>query len=396
MYLNQRATLQCVHGGTVMIIPMPMRSMHVMDSPVLTDQDLLKAFIIGCPQIGPGLKPCTKIVQIILGRSMQIDVDGETPILESLMALTDGVAPGIVRAVNNGQSNATPTLPMPQMITATNAAGSGSGFCEPCARAAAARAEAARAAEEAAANQRWAEAKAALQQPTPTPGAGSGRVAAAGTPVHTAPAPKGPETTAGPYKSGLGDRADKIINQSPTLRTNLEQLQKNGWTIRLGAAGKGTFADRAKKVITVDANDKGSPATLAQSLAHESGHALYQKDPYVPPAGLTRDEYVSRNVNASLKDEGEATLMNIDVRDEIRKNGGPDIGIAGTQGREYQRIARKYPDAKDRDKARREIGTVFADTEHPSNDTTKTYKDYYSKPFADHYDRTTTAPKRKL
>jgi type VI secretion system secreted protein VgrG len=211
---------------------------------------------------------------------------------------------------------------------------------------------------------------------------------------HSSPAPKAPETKPEAYKSGLGDKADKIINQSPTLKKNLEQLQKNGWTVKVGDAGKGTFADRDKKTITVDANDKDKPATLAQSLAHETGHALYEKDPYVPPTGLTKEDYVSKNVNASLKDEGEATMMNMQVRDEIKKNGGPDIGIAGTQGKKYQEIADKYPDAKDRDKARQEIGDVFAGNEHPSNDATKTYKDYYSKPYEDYYDKTTSPAKK--
>src|SRR5213594_2164139 len=121
MYLNHRATLQYTHSGKTVLITPPMRSMHIMQSPVLTDQDLLKAFIVGCPQIGPGIKPCTKIIQIIVGRSFQIQVDSETPILESLMALTDGGPPGLVRALDNGQSNAGPGM-LPQAATAANAA----------------------------------------------------------------------------------------------------------------------------------------------------------------------------------------------------------------------------------------------------------------------------------
>ena len=57
MYLNHRAILQCTHGGRVMLIPPPFRSLWVMQSPVITEPDLMQAFIIGCPQIGPGIKP---------------------------------------------------------------------------------------------------------------------------------------------------------------------------------------------------------------------------------------------------------------------------------------------------------------------------------------------------
>src|SRR5205085_2673419 len=101
-YLNHRAMLQCTHGGQVMLIPPPLRSLYVMQSPVLTDMDLMKAMIIGCPQIGPGLKPCLKITMILMGRSLQIHVDGETPILSSLQAMTEGVPPGMVTAITDG------------------------------------------------------------------------------------------------------------------------------------------------------------------------------------------------------------------------------------------------------------------------------------------------------
>lgn len=130
-YLNHRATLQCVHGGRVVLIPPLLRSMHVMQSPVLTAEDLQQSFILGCPQIGPGLKPCLKVIQILLGRSIKIQVDGETPLLQTLQALTDGVPPGLVQAINDGGSNATPGLLVPQAATAAMAAANGRGLCEP-------------------------------------------------------------------------------------------------------------------------------------------------------------------------------------------------------------------------------------------------------------------------
>jgi hypothetical protein len=105
-YLNHAATLQCVHGGNVRFTPAPMRSFHVQGSPILTEPDLLKALILGCPQIGPGLKPCTRVVQIMLGRARQIFVDGEIPLLENLMAMTDGDPPGMCSKMANTMSNA--------------------------------------------------------------------------------------------------------------------------------------------------------------------------------------------------------------------------------------------------------------------------------------------------
>jgi hypothetical protein len=129
MYLNHRALLQCIHGGRVLLIPPPLRSLNIMQSPVVTDTDLMSAMIIGCPQIGPGIKPCIKIVTILMGRAMQIKVDGETPILDSLRALTDGNPPGVVSAITDGGSNATPAPISVQAMTMVDAANSGAAFC---------------------------------------------------------------------------------------------------------------------------------------------------------------------------------------------------------------------------------------------------------------------------
>src|ERR1022692_4214486 len=130
MYLNHLATLQCTHGGQVLLFPPPFRSFNIMQSPVVTDMDLLEALIVGCPQIGPGIKPCTKIITILLGQSLEIQVDGEIPILDSLQALTDGVPPGIVTAITDGGSNATPA-PL-QAAVLKNASQTGAALADVC------------------------------------------------------------------------------------------------------------------------------------------------------------------------------------------------------------------------------------------------------------------------
>jgi uncharacterized Zn-binding protein involved in type VI secretion len=189
-----------------------------------------------------------------------------------------------------------------------------------------------------------------------------------------------------PVTTDLGKEVDAILNMSPTMRANIDQLQEDGWTIKYGEAGKGSFADRKAKEIVFDPNNKDNHAYIAQTMAHESGHALYTPDPYVPHTGLTKDDYVDRNVNSGLKDEGEATLTNAEIRREITDAGGPDVGIAGSQSDKYQEIADKYPDPGDRDKARQEIADLFGDGEKPSTDPTKTYREYYGKTYEDFYD----------
>jgi uncharacterized protein involved in type VI secretion and phage assembly len=192
--------------------------------------------------------------------------------------------------------------------------------------------------------------------------------------------------------SGLGAGADGLISMSPTLSRNIAALQAQGWTISYGTAGAGSSTDRTAKRIVIDPNEQNNPNLLTQTLAHESGHAMYTPDPYVQPTGLTRQQYIDQNTNSSLKDEGEATMTNADVRREINNNGGPDIGIAGAQPDKYQQIANKYPDPAQRDQARQEIGDAFADGEHPSTAPTQTYRQYYNQPYADYYDKNVAPP----
>jgi uncharacterized Zn-binding protein involved in type VI secretion len=190
-----------------------------------------------------------------------------------------------------------------------------------------------------------------------------------------------------PGDSPLSDPAvADMIAKSPTLTQNLATLQEQGWTVRYGVAGAGTTANRGTKVITIDPNQRGNAPSIVQSLSHESGHAMYTLPPQTPTTGLTRDQYVSRNTQNNLDDEGEATLTNAQVRQEILNNGGEDIGIAGTQTPAYQQSYQDYQTHGDRQRARREIGNIFADNEHPSNDVTHTYRDYYGKAYGDHYD----------
>ena len=192
--------------------------------------------------------------------------------------------------------------------------------------------------------------------------------------------------------TGLGADVDALVAQSPTLASNLEKIDNAQWTVEYGAAGAGSYCDRNAKKIVVDANERGHPEQVVQTLAHESGHALYTPDPYVPPTGLTKQQYVDANVASSLKDEGEATLTNVQVRDEILAAGGPDIGVAGAQAEQYEAVAAKYPNPADRGQARQEIGDLFADGEHPSTSPTDTYRDYYAKPYADYYDQHVGGP----
>lgn len=224
-------------------------------------------------------------------------------------------------------------------------------------------------------------------------GGGGGGGGAGGAPgAGAGAAPANPALAVAPVTTGLGTDVDHVANLSPTMRNNVRALQQAGWHIQYGPAGGGSFTDRNNQTIVIDGNQQGHPDAVAQTLAHESGHALYTPEPYVPPDGLTRSQYVQANANRSLKDEGEATMTNVQIRNEIVTNGGPDIGVAGAQADQYQQIAAHNAGPGERDAARQQIGDAFADGEHPSTSPGQTYRQYYSQPFETFWDQHVAPP----
>ncbi|MEO6804282.1 MAG: PAAR domain-containing protein [Granulicella sp.] len=171
------------------------------------------------------------------------------------------------------------------------------------------------------------------------------------------------------------------VNKSPTLTKQIADLKAAGWTFKYGTPGAGTYADRSTKTVVIDPNTSDNP-TMLTLLSHEVGHAVRPAPAFVPAGSLSKADFVAQNVQGNLQDEADATINNIKVQEELAKNGGPAIGIAGAQGNQYKQLYDSDP-ATARDK----IANLFADGEHPSTDPTSTYRDYYSKPMADYYDK---------
>jgi hypothetical protein len=180
--------------------------------------------------------------------------------------------------------------------------------------------------------------------------------------------------------TGLGADADKIVNQSLQLRDDIKALQDKGWSIQFGAAGGGSFSSRTSQTITVDPNRAGAPASLAQTVAHETGHARYPEPVDIPPNGLTHDQFVNRNVDQHLRDEGAANFENCVAREQILARGGPDIGVAGTQQAQYLAIYKDFEDGKiTKDQAYDQMGQLFGN--ETTSNTGENYRTYYGKKY---------------
>ncbi|RZI42868.1 hypothetical protein EGT07_12905 [Herbaspirillum sp. HC18] len=123
---------------------------------------------------------------------------------------------------------------------------------------------------------------------------------------------------------------DKLFMSAPDLESRCHALQRDGWSITMGAIGGGTYSNRSKKKIVVDsayaALDLGTPGlahdmerdelmkiiavTHICSLAHEIGHAFYRE----PFKVDSEKDYVASNA----LDEGEALLSEFRLVDEMK------------------------------------------------------------------------------
>ena len=100
---------------------------------------------------------------------------------------------------------------------------------------------------------------------------------------------------------------------------------------------------------------------------------------------MTRKEYVQLNVQEQLHDEGSAQLNSARVRDEIRKSGGPDIGIPGSQTAAYQKVYSDYKSGKiSRQQAIDRNANLMG--KETTSGTNQNYRKYYGESYEKYWD----------
>ncbi len=210
-----------------------------------------------------------------------------------------------------------------------------------------------------------------LQRPAPVGDMGSG---------HVDSGPADPADPLGDFDPGV--RA--LAAQSPTLSTQIAELDHAGWSFERGPAEGGSYADHPNRKIVIQ--DGMSVESTTSTLAHEVGHAKYGEPPYHPPDdGDTRTSYVDRNIDEAMRDEGHAQFNAATARDEILDSGGPDVGIPGTGD-----YASTYESYKGGGLTREAAIDEMAETMsgEVTSTTGESYRDYYGKPYRDFWDST--------
>jgi WXG100 family type VII secretion target len=236
-----------------------------------------------------------------------------------------------------------------------------------------------------------------------------------GTAVRAAAAVAATERMLSQFDAKVREYAEK----SPTLMSQLEELERQGWTIERKlpdnylqpAKQPGTVTQRPH--IDIGVTPWVSAENQVGSIAHEVAHALYQKpyhepidlrrtptnmtaedadlwaqvrmpEDFTPLSGLdinlddTLTSYVRANVWEDLRAEGNATLNEATVRDEVRRADGPPNIMAGMKAN-YVDIYDTYRSgAITRDQAVDQIAEYYGPNEHPSNAPALNYQQYYS------------------
>jgi WXG100 family type VII secretion target len=190
----------------------------------------------------------------------------------------------------------------------------------------------------------------------------------------------------------LDPQVAQIAEMSPTLRSQLQQLEDQGdWTIVQNTPGAGCETDNTNKIIKIDPSE--SPELQVGSLAHEAAHALYGDPPFHRPTrSMTRDQFIQINVEEHLDNEGNSQFNENVVRDEIMSAGGPDTGVSGIKSNEYKQVYADYEAGTiTREQAIEKMSVIIADD--LTSTTGQTNRRYYSETYEDYWD-TNVAPRR--
>lgn len=196
------------------------------------------------------------------------------------------------------------------------------------------------------------------------------------------------ERKLGAFSQGARD----LVNKSPTLRGQVFKLEQEGYNFKTGAVADGYFTDRDTKTITID--QPLSNGETAAHIAHEVGHAINSQQPTIPVTPtMTRAEYVQKNVDNFMHNEGEAQFNATQIRAELKAGGGPDIGVPGSQTAAYQAVYDKFTAGTiTRAQAVDQMATLMGN-EAVSTPPYQPYRDYYRDAMANDWD-TNIAPTR--
>lgn len=94
--VTENAFVTCAHRLGVVGLAASQRVVSIQGHAVLVEPDPVGKPIVGCPNAGPAIKPCTATLPLKTGYSRLLRIGGRPVCLETLEGFTDGTPPGNV------------------------------------------------------------------------------------------------------------------------------------------------------------------------------------------------------------------------------------------------------------------------------------------------------------
>lgn len=95
--LTDRAVLVCAHELGIVGITATQSWVTIDGRPVLVEDNPENRPIVGCPNVGPTIKPCLTTLVVKVGYSNLLRIGGHRICLDTVTGLTDGTPPGTVQ-----------------------------------------------------------------------------------------------------------------------------------------------------------------------------------------------------------------------------------------------------------------------------------------------------------
>jgi WXG100 family type VII secretion target len=223
----------------------------------------------------------------------------------------------------------------------------------------------------------------------PTAGAAGAGLGAAAAATSKAARDKAVDTVL----KNIDPKVRELVKKSPTLSAQVASL--NGKvTYKMGPKGstKTYFDPKTNQIIIGPAESLNAQVS---SIAHETGHAKYKAPYHAPVKGMTKTDYIQKNVREQMLDEGNAQFNAAVVRDEVKKAGGPTLKIPGTQESKYLSAYNDYKAGKiTKQQAVGKMADLMGN-EKTSVDN-QPYKQYYGKTYEDFWNKHIGKGKTKI
>ncbi|MDG5814097.1 hypothetical protein QA601_03340 [Chitinispirillales bacterium ANBcel5] len=94
--LTEDAVLKCAHETGTIPMSGSQDFVTIRGRKILVEPDPVGKSVLGCPNMGVGIKPCTSTLAVQVGYSDLLKISGKRVCLDTVKGLTDGTPPGTV------------------------------------------------------------------------------------------------------------------------------------------------------------------------------------------------------------------------------------------------------------------------------------------------------------